>query len=140
MISKRRSIEYKYIGLQMLYRRLPIEHEMKQIINLKMLSAKAAGVFDRYRFPFNYRVLHDVSLTSNGNFQIDTVFISPYNIVILECKNIVGELHFETEPLCLTRSLESGKKDTYESPEVQVDRNMFLTLFSRNLPLLKVAR
>ena len=134
LISKRRSIEYSYMGLQMLYRRLPSEHEMKQVIYSKMLSAKAGiigekkveEVFERYPFPFDYRVLHDVSLSSNGNFQMDTVFISPYSVVILECKNIVGELHFETEPLCLTRNSESGRKDTFESPEVQVDRNTFL--------------
>ena len=134
LISKRRSIEYSYMGLQMLYRRLPSEHEMKQVIYSKMLSAKAGiigekkvvEVFDRYPFSFDYRVLHDVSLSSNGNFQMDTVFISPYSVVILECKNIVGELHFETEPLCLTRNLESGRKDTFESPEVQVDRNKLL--------------
>ena len=134
MIIKTRSIEYKYMGLQMLYRRLPSEHAMKAVIHSKMKSAKAgimgetkvAEVFDRYSFPFNCRILHDVSLSSNGKFQMDTVFISPYYIVILECKNIVGELCFETIPPCLTRTLENGKKEIFESPEVQVYRNMYL--------------
>lgn len=134
LIIKKREIQYKYIGLQMLYQRLPNEHMMKTVIHSKMQSAKAGiigeskveGVFDKYQFPFNYCVLHDVSLISNGKFQIDTVFISPYFIVILECKNIIGELSFETEPACLIRTLQNGQIDTYESPEVQVKRNMYL--------------
>ncbi|WP_391205569.1 nuclease-related domain-containing protein [Psychrobacillus sp. L4] len=134
MLIKGRSTDYKYIGLQMLYNRLPKEHAMKSVINSKMLSTKAGiigetvveAIFEKYQFPFNYRVLHDVSLISNGKFQLDTLFISPYCAVILECKNIVGELSFENDPPCLTRKLQNGQKDTFESPKVQVDRNMYL--------------
>lgn len=134
MIIKKRSNEYKYMGLELLYNRLPEEHAMKTVINTNLLSAKAGNIgerivediFGKYQFPFNYRVLHDVSLISNGKFQLDTLFISPYYVVIFESKNIVGELSFETEPYCLIRKLENGKKDIYESPEVQVDRNKYL--------------
>lgn len=45
---------------------------------------------------------------------------------MLECKNIVGELSFENDPPCLIRKLEDGRVDVFESPEVQVDRNMYL--------------
>ncbi|MFF2754716.1 nuclease-related domain-containing protein [Psychrobacillus sp. NPDC058041] len=132
MIIKRSSANY--VGLHMLYHRLPNEHSMKTVINSKMLSTKAGiigetvveAIFEKYQFPFNYRVLHDVSLISNGKFQLDTLFISPYCAVILECKNIVGELSFENDPPCLTRKLQNSQEDTFESPEVQVDRNMYL--------------
>ena len=64
----------------MLYRRIPSEHEIKQVIYSKCCIQKLAlsgrkkveEVFERYPFPFDYRVLHDVSLSSNGNFQMDT--------------------------------------------------------------------
>lgn len=106
MIIKARSNEYKYVGLQMLYHRLPKEHTKKSLISSKMLAAKAGIVgesiveelFEKYQYPFNYRVLHDVSLNSNGKFQMDTIFITSSCIVILECKNIVGELSFHNDP------------------------------------------
>lgn len=134
LIIKKRTIDYKYIGLEMLYQRLPDEHPMKKVINSKILSAKAGiigetiveEVFNKYKFPFNYCVLHDLNLSSNGKFQIDTLFICPYYVVVLECKNIVGELSFEKEPPYLKRELENGQIDGFESPEVQVDRNIYL--------------
>lgn len=134
MIIKKPSSQYKYIGLEMLYQRLPDEHRMKSIIKSKTLAAKAGirgesiidELFKKYQFPFHYQVLHDVNLRSNGKFQIDTLFITPYYAAVLECKNIVGELSFEKEPLCLVRKSEDGKYDIFESPEVQVDRSMYL--------------
>lgn len=134
LIIKKRSIEYKYMGLKMLYHRLPKDHVMKSLINSRMLSAKAGiigetiveEIFEKYQFPYECRILHDVSLTSNGKFQMDTVFITPYGVVILECKNIVGELSFQNNPACLSRRLENGQEDTFESPEVQVSRNVYL--------------
>ncbi|TQR17670.1 nuclease-related domain-containing protein [Psychrobacillus vulpis] len=134
MIIKKRSMEYKYMGLKMLYKRLPKEHAMKSIINSNILSTRAGiigeskleEIFDKYHFPFDYCVLHDVSMTSTGKFQIDVLFITPYYVAILECKNIIGELCFENEPSCLIRKLEDQKKDVFESPEIQVDRNKYL--------------
>ena len=134
LIVKRRSINYNYIGLQRLYQRLPESHHMKAHIQSKMLAAKAGiigeqtieHIFEKYQFPFNYRVLHDVSLTMNGRFQIDTIFITPNSILVLECKNIVGELTFENEPACLSRKLENHQIEIFESPEVQVERNVYL--------------
>lgn len=122
------------MGLKILCQRLPDGHAMKNVIQSKMLSAKAGiigettieKVFETYQFPFPCRVLHDISLNSNGKFQIDTLLLSPYFAVIFECKNIVGELKFESDPACLRRTLENGKEDTFESPEVQMDRNMYL--------------
>lgn len=118
----------------MLNQRLPNEHAMKSIINSKLLSAKAGiigeqtveEVFNKYNFPFHYCVLHDVNLSSNGKFQIDTLFLSQFYVVILECKNIVGELSFESDPQSLKRKLENGQQDTFESPEVQIERNIYL--------------
>lgn len=134
LIIKRRSVEYKHMGLAFLYDRLPKDHEKKTVIYSKMVSAsvgisgekKVERIFDKYNFPFKYSVLHDVNLSSNGKFQIDTLFLCQYFILILECKNIVGELSFEKNPLCLNRKLDNRKMDTFESPEVQVDRNKFL--------------
>lgn len=134
MIVKTRSEEYNYIGLQLLDRRLAEIHEMKELIRSKMHMAIAGihgevridGVFNKYSFPFEYVVLHDVSLESYGKFQVDTLFLTPYFAVILESKNIGGMLYFKQNPSQLERVNEEGKEDVYESPEVQIERNIFL--------------
>ncbi|SDN70871.1 Nuclease-related domain-containing protein [Psychrobacillus sp. OK028] len=134
MIVKTRSEEYNYIGLQLLNRRLPEIHEMKELIRSKMHMALAGingevrvdGVFNKYSFPFEYVVLSDVSLESFGKFQIDTVFLTQYFALILESKNIGGELSFKLNPTLLERVNEEGKVDVFESPEVQIERNIYL--------------
>ncbi|QFG00344.1 NERD domain-containing protein [Psychrobacillus glaciei] len=134
MIVKSRSDEYNYVGLRLLDRRLPELHEMKELIHSKMHMAKAGiygevrvdEVFQKYSFPFEYVVLHDLSLESNGKFQIDTVFLTQYFAVILESKNIGGKLRFKQNPSQLERENENGKVDIYESPEIQIERNNYL--------------
>jgi len=131
---KTRSEEYNYIGLQLLSRRLPEMHEMKELIRSKMHMAMAGihgevrvdAVFNKYSFPFDYVVLHDVSLESYGKFQMDTVFLTQHFVVILESKNIGGKLSFKQNPFQLERENEEGKVDVFESPEVQIERNMYL--------------
>ncbi|MEI4771465.1 nuclease-related domain-containing protein [Psychrobacillus sp. FJAT-51614] len=134
MIVKTRSHEHSIIGLQILNRRLPDTHEMKELIHSKMQMAKAGvygevrmdWVFQKYSFPFEYVVLHDVSLESYGKFQIDTVFLTQYFAVVLESKNIGGSLRFKQNPSQLMRENEEGKVDVFESPEVQIERNIYL--------------
>lgn len=134
MIIKKRSLSYSYIGLQLLDQRLPEDHNMKELIHSKMNMAKAGihgemkmdEVFSKYSFPFDYVVLHDVSLKSNGIFQIDTLFITQFFAVILESKNISGKLSFKQNPLQLQRVNEENNVDFMESPEVQVERNKYM--------------
>ncbi len=95
--------------MSLLNRRLPDKHGMKEIISNKMHSAgarirgeeKVDEMFQKYSFPFEYIVLHDVDLESYGKFQIDTVFLTKYFIVILESKSIGGKLRFKQHPLQL---------------------------------------
>ncbi|MEK4520584.1 nuclease-related domain-containing protein [Psychrobacillus sp. FSL W7-1493] len=134
MILKEQAINYNYIGLQALYERLGNNHALKERIHSKILSAKAGiigeknveAIFRKYSFPFDYAVLLDLNLSSNGKFKIDALFITRHYILILESKNVVGNLSFERDPFCLRRELDSGQVDIYESPEVQLERNINL--------------
>ena len=134
LIVKTRTEEYNYRGLQLLDRRLSDRHEMKELIHSKAQMALAGingevrvdSVFNKYSFPFEYVVLHDVNLESYGKFQIDTVFLTKYFALILESKNIGGELSFKQNPSVLERVNEEGKVDVFESPEVQMERNIYL--------------
>lgn len=134
MIVKTRAHEYSLIALESLDKRLPKMHDMKELIHSKMQMAKAGiygeermdGVFQKYSFPFQYLVLQDVSLESYGKFQIDSVFLTQYFAVVLESKNISGSLRFKKNPSQLERENEEGKVDVFESPEVQIERNIYL--------------
>ncbi|MFJ8066302.1 nuclease-related domain-containing protein [Psychrobacillus sp. NPDC096426] len=109
-------------------------HAMKELIHSKVQAARAGvngevrvdDVFQKYSFPFEYVVLHDVSLESRGKFQMDTICLTQYFAVILESKNIGGSLSFKDNPLQLVRELDDGKMDAFESPEVQIERNKYL--------------
>lgn len=89
-------------------------------------EVKVDEIFQKYSFPFEYVVLHDVCLESYGKFQIDTLFLTEHFIVILESKNIGGKLRFKQNPAQLERENDEGKIDVFENPEVQVERNTYL--------------
>lgn len=80
-------------------------------------------VFERYKFPMNYRVFHDLSLTSNTHFQIDTLFLTPSYAAVFEVKNIAGELKVLANPPQLQRTLENGEVSGFKSPITQVRNN-----------------
>lgn len=132
MINKRSSINYNYHGLKALHERLNNGHPLKGFVHSKFMSVKAGikgeevveGIFNKYTFPFNYKVLFNLNLSSDGKFQIDALFISQHYLLILESKNIIGELSFERNPFCLKRKLENGQLDIFESPEIQLERNI----------------
>lgn len=89
---------------------------------------RLAKVFENYQFPFCYQVLNGVSLNveAGGKFQTDCLVITTNLIFLLESKNISGKLYFEKNPERLVRERENGQIDIYESPEVQVERNVIL--------------
>lgn len=130
-------------GLRAAIRRLPWEDESVQ----KRYAAVKSGfggeqqldrVFERYRFPMNYRVFNDLSLTSNTRFQIDTLFLTPSYALVFEVKNMAGELKLMANPAQLQRTLENGKVDYFKSPITQVRNNCQLLkdwFHSRNIEL-----
>lgn len=126
--------EYNLIGLQMLEKRLKDTHPQKEIILAKVKAAKAglqgerriSEVFAKYTFPFEYLLAENIGLDANGKFQMDAIFLTPYFLVILESKNISGKLFFKQNPALLERETPAGKIDVFESPEIQLSRNIYL--------------
>ncbi|WP_332647488.1 nuclease-related domain-containing protein [Lysinibacillus sp. 54212] len=122
-----------YDGLKMLGLRV-VNEELKGNIEGKVhaLLAGTAGeqrleeIFNKYTLPFPYKVLFNVNLTSHAYFQIDCLLVSPKFLLVLESKNISGQLSFDENPDWLIRVRENGTVDVFESPEVQVARNKWL--------------
>lgn len=118
----------------MLVKRLNDSHPQKNIILAKAKAAKAglqgerriSEVFAKYTFPFEYLFIENIGLDSNGKFQMDAIFLTPYFLVILESKNISGSLFFKQNPALLERETSNGKVDVFESPEIQLSRNIYM--------------
>lgn len=134
MILRKESIPYKLFGLKALERRLLSSSGKREWIveELRVVQAgvngerKLRSIFEKYTFPFEYYVFHDLHLQSAGKFQIDTLFLSRFGAVILEMKNIGGQLHFPEDRFQIVRTLEDGKTDSFECPSVQLERNKML--------------
>lgn len=130
-------------GLEALILRVP---SVCESIRKKYASIQAgyAGeqqldwIFEKYRFPMNYRVFHDLSLRTSANFQIDTLFMTQSYAIIFEVKNIAGSLKVLENPPQLIRKLDNGEITGFNSPSIQLENsNQLLNDFfeSRNISL-----
>lgn len=134
LIVKANGIPYKLFGLQALERRLSNDSQKRGAISeaLRIVQAGVNGekrlgdIFEKYTFPFEHYIFHDLNLQSTGKFQIDTLFLSAKGAVILEMKNIAGSIYFPQERKQLERTLDNGQVDVFECPSAQLDRNMML--------------
>jgi Nuclease-related domain len=126
--------------------RLPFQHPILPILSAKQASVEAgiggeervAELLRKYTFPFQNHIFHDLSLTSDCSFQIDHFFLTLYYGVIFETKNIGGSLEFKDNPPQLIRTKDTGQRNSYESPVVQLERNYELLtawLKARNIHL-----
>jgi hypothetical protein len=126
--------------------RLVPGHPMQPILAGKQASKEAgiggeervAEVFRRNNFSIPHNILHDLSPTADEKFQIDSTMLTPWYGTIFEVKNIGGTLEFRDNPPQLIRTREDGRKDGFESPVTQLERNLeFLHnwLWKRNVQL-----
>jgi hypothetical protein len=89
-------------GLIYAQSRLPNTHPTVSVLASKQSIIEAgiggeqrvAEVLQLYTFPFKNNIFHDLSLSSDSQFQIDHLFKTPYFGVILETKNLAGSLEF----------------------------------------------
>jgi hypothetical protein len=131
---KERSDSLSLKGLIAAQSRLSITHPMVSVLSSKQSIIEAgiggeqqvAEVLQRYTFPFKNNISHDLSLSSDTYFQMDHFFKTPYFGLILETKNMAGSLEFRDNPPQLIQKREDGQIKYYESPVVQLERNMEL--------------
>lgn len=131
---KERSDSLTLMGLIAAQSRLPANHPMVSVIASKQSiiesgiggEQQVAEVLGRYQFHFRNNIFHDLSLSSDTYFQIDHLLKTPYYGVILETKNMAGSLEFRDNPPQLIQKREDGQIKYYESPVVQLERNIEL--------------
>ncbi|WP_409290624.1 nuclease-related domain-containing protein [Peribacillus sp. SCS-37] len=85
---------------------------------------KSIDYFLTFLPPEQFFILHDLRLphTDSYYFQIDTLLLSPRLIVIIEMKNIIGELYFDDDGRQLIRTLD-GKTTAFDDPRLQAGRH-----------------
>ncbi|MEH7011122.1 nuclease-related domain-containing protein [Neobacillus niacini] len=143
---KERSDSLTLKGLIFAQSRITMNHPIISVLASKQSIIEAgiggeqrvAEVLQKYRFPFKNNIFHDLSLSSDSNFQIDHLIKTPYYGVVLETKNLAGSLEFRDNPPQLIQRREDGQIKYYESPVVQLERNIELLtawLSERNIHL-----
>ncbi len=148
MIKKERKLPLKIRKLQALLRRLPNHHPKKPQIEEELAKRKAGFKGEQsidYYLSFlpesTYYIFHDLRLPSGPHyFQLDTLILSPYFILILEVKNISGILYFDDQFNQFFRSI-NGNEETFRDPITQVLRqvkqlhDLLLEMKLANIPL-----
>ncbi|RIU94884.1 nuclease-related domain-containing protein [Oceanobacillus picturae] len=147
LISKPRLKSYQLLAYEALYRKLKKEYKDNEIF-LQDYGKYYAGFLGEKRVDYtlsNFReenifIIKDLRLNNYNNyFQIDTLLITPYNLVILEVKNFKGELSYDSLQKQFTQQA-GGKKTVYKDPIQQANtqkRNLafWLQNFSINMPI-----
>ncbi|MEK5037655.1 nuclease-related domain-containing protein [Sporosarcina sp. FSL K6-3457] len=131
---KEKTSSLKAIGLEALLRRLPENHPRYADIGNALRKNRAgdngerilADIFQKYQFPFEHYIFHDLNLQSTGKFQIDTLFLFKQGAAILEMKNIAGRISFPDEYNQIMRTLENGQVDSFECPSIQLECNKMM--------------
>lgn len=117
------------IGLPRLIARLPVNSIEREEFEQRYQRIRAGysgelkvdDFLESLDLPSSTRVLKNIELSLGGNrsFQIDLLIISTKYILLLEVKNIAGELTFETNPNQLVRNLQ-GRVTKMDCPVTQL--------------------
>lgn len=129
MIVKKLEIHLLAQKLEVLLDRIVPTHEKIPLIQAdlqKILAGYRGEKSLNFAFSFlsekEYFILHDLRLFDGKNyFQIDILILSTKYLLILEVKNIAGELYFDTEFNQLIR-IKDGIKQAFPDPLIQVKR------------------
>lgn len=130
LIMKGLTMPQRLFLTEILKLRLTIGHHKYQEIE-KDLAKRWAGFWGEIalanyvkELPHDkFLIFHDLQLQYNGiHFQIDTLLISQYYILIIEAKNIAGTLLFDNVFKQLIRIHEDGTEESFEDPRVQCQR------------------
>ncbi len=120
----------KYVArMSDLIERLSPQHPQYTRISKEIGAIKAGDygeeviykVLEQMKIPYKCYIFHKVFLFAEFAFELDFLIITPYGVVILEVKNIIGELEFSTNPSQLIQRKEDGRITKYPCPANQLN-------------------
>jgi hypothetical protein len=148
VIAKERQIPIRVQKLEALLRRLPNNHVKRKEIE-EELARRYAGYRGEQSMDFyfsyltkkKYNILHDLRLFDKQHyFQIDTVILTPCFFLIVEVKNFLGSLFFDSSFQQLIRTY-NGKEEAFQNPLTQAKRHqskLKQLMLDTNLPIVPI--
>lgn len=127
MIAKKYSASLYLEALHALYKRIPknhlnfstIQEEYYQTVAGDIGEEAVMKVIEQLDLPYKFYTFHNVSLYSETLFQMDILIITPYYALILEIKNIKGEITFTDQQII--RTLATGETRSFDNPFLQLE-------------------
>lgn len=149
MIRKEREGSRTKEELEVLLRRLPKRHAQYGQVE-KDHYAEVAGQageerFDHYyaasRVTFPHLMLHNIRLKSFRIFQMDSVMITRWGVIVFEVKNMNGRMLFNSHPVQMLQMKDDGTVIGRKSPlEQMADNEWLLEEWLREREILFPAR
>ncbi|WP_181349599.1 nuclease-related domain-containing protein [Thalassobacillus sp. CUG 92003] len=129
MIVKPRQKPLKLMKLEALQRRISIDHPQQPLIQESIAKTRAGYAGETaLDYPLSFLehekvyIFHDLRLFDRQHYvQIDSLLVTPAFLLILEVKNISGELYFDQVFHQLIRS-KDGKEEAFPDPIIQIRR------------------
>ncbi|MGE0995068.1 nuclease-related domain-containing protein, partial [Bacillus sp. GMa5/2] len=130
MIVKERKMPVYLLQLEALLRRLPAHHPKRNVV-VESLAKFMAGYKGEQAIEYplsflseaEYHILHDIRLFDQKHyFQIDTLIVSSYFLLLLEIKNIIGTLIFDAKFNQLIRIADGTTEEGFPDPLLQLKR------------------
>lgn len=122
-----RKLPAKIVVLDALLRRVPLE-KREYIENLLKRAEigylgelKVDTIWKELDLPMKFLLFHNYEIP---HYQIDTLFVCPHFLLILEIKNVAGYIWYEPEKHQFLRKRKSGEIESFQSPFDQVKRNV----------------
>lgn len=101
-------------------------------------------IWQEMHLPSPTHLVHDYCFVNDAGYthQVDTLFVTPHFLCVIEIKNIAGRLDFDDEKRQCLRTLSNGQVDSIAYPVDQLNRHVyylqrFLAKHQLNLPIVK---
>ena len=115
----------------------------------RKMSAGFAGecyvdrIWQEIPLPSPSHLVHDYCFVNDAGFthQVDTIFVTPHFLCLIEIKNIAGRLDFDDQTRQCLRTMSNGQVDSIPYPVDQLNRHVyyfqrFLAKHQLNLPIV----
>ncbi|MFJ8065555.1 nuclease-related domain-containing protein [Psychrobacillus sp. NPDC096426] len=140
MIAKKYTASLYVEALHALYKRMPkshlkfskIQEEYYQTVAGDIGEEAVMKVIEQLDLPYKFYIFHNVLLYSETLFQMDILIITQYYALILEVKNIKGEITFTDQQMI--RTLTTNETHAFDNPFLQLEEyeNQLKRLFQAN--------
>lgn len=120
-------------GLHALARRLMPSHPLYPKISRELQQVEAGDHGEQFIMQqleklsrsLDMKVLHNVAIQKPVPIQLDIVIIMPSEVIIVESKNIRGQIQLKMKPRQLIRVLDNGERSIFNHPEVQLEEYVY---------------